>query len=85
MAAAKKDQGDVLERLEKTIEGILDKRDQRQKEAADPKARFDRVMDRLEGFLDGLEEGEKKEPKDKPEPKKGGGVIEAIFGAEEAS
>ena len=81
--AAKKE--DPVEKLTGMIEAILDKREQRAREEKDPKARFDRVLDRLEGFLDGLEEGEKKEPKGKAEPKSSGGIIEAIFGSEEAS
>jgi hypothetical protein len=39
-------------------------------------------MERLEGFLDGMEEGENKERKPKPE-KKEGGVISALFGEQE--
>jgi len=77
---------DPVEKLTGMIEAILDKREQRAREEKDPKARFDRVLDRLEGFLDGLEEGEKKEPKGEPKTKGGsGGIIEAIFGTEEAS
>jgi hypothetical protein len=79
--APKKDD-DPIAKLTKTIEDILDKRDQRTKEASDPKARFDRVMDRLEQFLDGAD----KPPESKPKPEgKKGGVITALFGEEEAS
>jgi hypothetical protein len=77
--ATKKD--DAIDRLTQTIEGILDKREQRAKEEKDPQARFDRVMGRLEQFLDGQE---KPKEKAKGEPKSGsGGIVSALFGEEE--
>jgi hypothetical protein len=75
--APKKD--DPVEKLSGMIEAILDKREQRKAEEKDPKARFDRMMDRLEGFLD-ANEGKPKEPKPKDEPNDDGGIVSALFG-----
>ncbi len=78
--APKKD--DPIEKLSGMIEAILDKREQRAKEASDPQARFDSVMGRLEQFLDGAEKGRKKEPESsETEPKKkGGSFLDVLTG-----
>lgn len=77
--APKKD--DPVEKLSGMIEAILDKREQRAKEAQDPNARFDSVMSRLEQFLDGAEKGRKKEPEPESEPKKkGGSFLDVLTG-----
>jgi hypothetical protein len=82
--APKKD--DPVEKLSGMIETILDKREQRKAEEKDPKARFDRMMDRLENFLD-ASEGKGKEPaKSKADDDDGDeGIVSALFGKGKAS
>ena len=58
MAAGERNkQETVEEKLVRLVNAALDAREQRSREEKDPKARFDRVMGRLEAFLDGLEDG----------------------------
>lgn len=77
------------EKVARIVTQLLDDREKRAREKADPKARFDSVMDRLESFLDSIGDDE---PKSSSRRRSSGGraetdetdggpdIIKTIFG-----
>src|SRR5437016_4388652 len=87
MAAAKGSKQDPLDKLadliDEKIKSAFEDRDRTQKEASDPWARIEGIVDRavskhFEDFGKGLEEGESKERKPAAERKAGGGFLKAL-------
>lgn len=85
--AAAKDKKDPLDKLadliDEKIKAAFDDRDRSQKEASDPWARIEGIIDRAVGkhfeeFGKGLEEGEERERKAPTERKAGGGFLKAL-------
>ena len=77
---------DPFEGFEERMEQFLSAREKKQAMAKDPRARFESAMERLEGFLDAVEEGREKPTKKATgggEGEKGEDIFSQMFGKRE--